>query len=287
MKYHVRYDKKLGFRHLFPIPSKKELVEYYEKEFYSADYGRVNDSSREIQKRDEDFYRLQYADILETIRQEAPGRKILDIGCGYGNFIKFCNERGFKASGFDPSGDAVRHAQDQKLDVFQGEIEDLYSLVKEKYDAVVLLNVLEHVREPLKVLNDIKQFVLKKNGILVVRAPNEFNPWQLAAQKKYKLDSWWISPPQHINYFSISDLEKILQGCGFKILVKESTFPLELFILMGEQYVGHPEIGRKIHQKRILFEKNLSEYDNNLKRSFFRNLAEAGLGREVTFFVKK
>lgn len=287
-KYEIKYDDKYGYRHLFPIPSRDELEQYYEKEFYGANYDKqVNDSSKKVQEEESEFIAMQYEDIIEIAKQVAPGNKIIDIGCGQGNFLKFCQDRGFEVFGLDPSPEAVKNALSLGVPAVKSDIKDLKNNVSKKYDVAALLNVLEHLRQPAEVLKDIKENILNDNGLLIVKVPNEFNKLQVIASQEYNLKSWWVSAPQHINYFTIPDLVNLINNHGFEVFLKEASFPLEMFILMGEQYVGNPKLGKAIHEKRVLFEKTLEKYDNNYKRELYRKFAEIGLGREVTVYARK
>jgi len=287
-KYQIKLDKKYNYYHIFPVPAKKELDEYYEREFYNKNYSKqINDSSRKVQQKEEEFINMQYDDILEIIKERAPGKKIIDIGCGYGNFMKFCQKRGFQTFGLDPSDDAVDYAKQNGLKAEKTDIENFKGLVKEKYHTAVMLNVFEHLRKPYKILEDIRDNILVKRGLLIIRAPNEFNKLQLIANEKYNLKKWWVAIPQHINYFTIEHLEGLIKRHGFEVFLKESTFPLEMFILFGDQYVGNAKLGKMVHEKRVLLEKTLKKYDNNYKRQMYQKFAEIGLGREVVIYARK
>lgn len=287
-KYEIKLDKKYGYYRLFPLPTKEELKEYYKKEFYGKKYNKqINDSSRKNQEEELEFLNMQYGDILDIIKEEAPGKKIFDIGCGYGNFLKFCQERGFEVLGIDSASNAIKCAKARGINVFEAEVEDIKHVTKEKYQAVVMLNVLEHLREPYKVLTYIKDHILQRGGLLVIRVPNDFNMFQLIANQEYNLNYWWVSPPQHINYFTVNHLEQLVKKCGYEVFLKESTFPLEMFILFGEQYVGNPKIGKNIHKKRVFFEKTLQKYNNTYKRKIFQIFAKKELGREIILYSRK
>ncbi len=287
-KYEIRLDPEHGYYHLYPVPSREALKEYYEKEFYSATYNKqINDSSKEVQEEQAEFFDLQHEDIMQVIEAEAPGKRLIDIGCGYGAFMRNSKERGYTVFGLDPSSDAVSHAKSLGLDVVQADMEDLKDSVKEKYDAAVMLNVFEHLREPYQTLKDIRDGVLSDNGVLVIRVPNEFNVLQTIANKVYDLKQWWVSAPQHINYFTVPHLTNLLEQNGFSVFLKEATFPLEMFLLFGDKYVGDPRVGKSIHNKRVLFDKTLTEHDNGFKRKWYRALAELGIGREIVVYAKK
>jgi hypothetical protein len=66
------------------------------------------------------------------------------------------------------------------------------------------------------------------------------------------------------------------------VVLLESTFPIDLFLLMGDNYVGDDALGRACHGRRMLLEQRLFDAGaNETKRKLYRAFAEAGLGREV------
>jgi hypothetical protein len=80
----------------------------------------------------------------------------------------------------------------------------------------------------------------------------------------------------------------LLKRIGFKIIIKEATFPLEIFLLMGQDYIKNPKIGKKIHLERIQFEKNFEKRkEGQLKRKIYQKLAEIGIGRTAIIYAKK
>ena len=111
-KYKVKFDDQKGYCRLFPIPTKKEVNDYYTQEFYDSSYTKqVNDSSKEVVKRDQQFFDLQHQDMLAIITKHAPGKTILDIGCGYGAFLEYANQHKFNVTGFDPVPQAVKYVK--------------------------------------------------------------------------------------------------------------------------------------------------------------------------------
>jgi len=288
--YEIKLDEREGYCRLFPLPSEEELREFYRREFYKKNYdGQKNDSASEVREEEEKLFRdLRFEDIIETIEEEIKEKKIIDIGCGYGNFLSFCHERKYAVTGIEPGQQAVDYIRKRySFKVIQSGIEDINEKVSEKFPAAALLDVLEHLREPAKVLTGIRDNILEDRGVLVVRTPNEFNPLQLIADKEYKLNHWWVSCPDHVNYFTVNHLEKLVEKCGFEVFLKESSFPLEMFLLFGDQYVGDTRLGREVHNKRVRLEKTLKKYDNNFKRKLFRSFADLGIGREITIYARK
>jgi hypothetical protein len=68
----------------------------------------------------------------------------------------------------------------------------------------------------------------------------------------------------------------------------EATFPMDMFLVMGENYVGNREVGRACHARRVAFELNLRRTGHTAAlRTMYRALAEAGLGRTVVALAQK
>jgi hypothetical protein len=92
--------------------------------------------------------------------------------------------------------------------------------------------------------------------------------------------------PNHINYFSVSSISHLLDICGYDVKYCEASFPLEIFLLMGDVYVGDSELGNKCHQKRIQFEYLMKKHGKTEKLSlFYQALAELNLGRQVIVYA--
>ena len=177
--------------------------------------------------------------------------------------------------------EAASHCGQLGLDVSVGSFEQLNYLEK-NFEVVTLLNVLEHLAEPEAILKSIKDNLLVKGGILIVDVPNEFNTLQLAGQKTHQLNEWWICPPNHLNYFSPSSLNECLVCSGYQVLDTISSFPLEIFLLFGDNYVAEPELGRQVHEKRMEFERNFrASLGSEALMQLYRGFASNGIGRQV------
>ena len=276
---------KSGYYKVTPTPSDEEIENFYKNEFYSSQYSGLNDSASETIKKDLEFYNNHYQDIADLIskfsQKNLQELSLLDIGCGWGDAISYWSSKGINCSGFDPAEEAATHCAKIGLNVTVGSFEQLNAFDK-KFEVVTLLNVLEHLAEPETTLKSIKDNLLVKGGILVVDVPNEFNTLQLAGQKTHQLRDWWICPPNHLNYFSPESLNKCLTYAGYNVLDTVSSFPLEIFLLFGDNYVDHPELGRKAHEKRMEFEKNFRKsLGNEALMELYRGFASNGLGRQI------
>jgi len=288
-KYKVLRDAVYNFLRVDPLPTQEEVERFYQEEFYSSEYKSFNDSSLEIQKEDEEFFQSRWESICERCQSyfgRIEGLSLFDVGFGFAQALLYFREKGMSVSGLDPSPEGVDYARRQGLQVYQAGIEDFSCAGSARFDVVTLLNVLEHLRDPGRTLKSIKEQLLKPSGMLVIDVPNEFNDFQTIANAEYQLGEWWVCPPNHLNYFSVTSLKQFLNACGFDVIDCESSFPMELFLLIGDVYVGNGELGKVCHQKRVRFESLMRKYGKGKKLiEFYRALAELDLGRQVVCYA--
>ncbi len=288
--YSLEVNPEFKFLQIKPTPSSQEINNFYSQEFYSGEYKKFNDSSLEVQLEDREFYEGSWSDmqfhILNIMKRDPKDLKILDIGCGWAQALLFLKKSGFDCYGFDPSPEAVQYGLSKGLSLKCSGLESMNVFQDVKFDVVILKNVLEHLPNPIETLKEIHSCVLKKGGLIVIDVPNEFNAFQMAGRDLHNLSDWWVAPPAHLNYFNNDTLINTLEGTGYEMCLTESSFPLEMFLLFGDCYVGNGELGKQCHAKRVLFETNLRKlgYSDKL-RSFYQELAKLNLGRQVNAYA--
>jgi 2-polyprenyl-3-methyl-5-hydroxy-6-metoxy-1,4-benzoquinol methylase len=276
--------KSCGFKHIIPIPSFEELNEMYKSKYYE----KVDNFFNERFLEDKDWYDLVFKDRYDSFEKILGFRgNILDIGCGGGYFLLYGKNRGWATLGIDPSIQSINHCKSIGLDVIEGYFdENLSEKLANKFDVVHLSEVLEHVPDPENTIFSIKK-TLKPGGIVCIVVPNDYNPFQVSLIKACNFKPWWVAPPHHINYFDFSSLENLLEKVGFTVILKETSFPIDIFLLMGDDYVSNDNLGRICHTKRKTFEKNLALAGlNDLKRNIYKALANLNIGREVVIYAR-
>lgn len=278
--------KACGFAHIYPLPSKKRIKEFYRREFYEkAKPTYLSKTEKEL-----DYWRITFNDRLEIFTKYIKTnrkKRILDIGCSGGYLLAYFRKMGWDALGIEPSKKVADYAKAKGIDVINMPFEDTDTDTMGRFDAINMAFVLEHTLNPIEICKRC-YLLLRKGGIVCVEVPNDFNPFQMVVKGVLKKPSYWIAYPDHINYFNHMSLEKMMRRIGFKLLLEEGTFPMELFILMGDDYIENDRIGLRSHKKRMRFEKILYNSGfNNLKRSLYRSLAQHGIGRGIIqYFVK-
>ena len=147
--------------------------------------------------------------------------------------------------------------------------------------------VLEHVPNPLSVVRLARQ-LLSAKGLLCLNVPNDFTPFQQGARGALSLPEWWVAPPHHLNYFDFESLTRFLVRLGFAPAARTTSFPMEAFLMMGENYVADPGLGRACHNRRKKFDLAFEAAGlKEIRRAFYRALAETGLGREAVVIAVK
>jgi SAM-dependent methyltransferase len=188
--------------------------------------------------------------------------------------------------GVEPSRQAAAHARGLGVQVVEGFFNAESASGLGRFDVVHLNNVLEHVPNPLELIA-LARDLLGAGGLICVNVPNDFSGFQHAAQRHLNLSEWWVAPPHHLNYFTFDSLSGLLTRLGFSIAERSTSFPMELFLLMGLNYTADPTLGRSCHTQRKRFDMALAQSGfNETRRAFYRALAAAGLGREIVLIAR-
>jgi 2-polyprenyl-3-methyl-5-hydroxy-6-metoxy-1,4-benzoquinol methylase len=291
----VSVNARFGFRQLSPLPSGEQLKKFYQEEYYdlikegsrAPELQRLTSGGVEAQREREWLQRTLYQDVMDAITNYAPDGRVLDAGAGPGELVRFLQSNQIDSAGFDPSADAVALAKKQGLEVvchtFETYLDFHRAQAAPDFSAVVMLNVLEHVADPIGVVN-ICGALVQEGGLLIVRVPNDFTDIQEAARVKLGSPPWWIAFPDHINYFNVQSLKSLYEGLYFDVIDTLCDFPMEMFLLLGEDYVSNRELGPACHQKRVSFELSVPKA---LRQGLYRAFAAAGLGRDVLMIGRK
>jgi SAM-dependent methyltransferase len=219
-----------------PRPTPDEMSQHYPPEYES--YSTPDDTGNAS-------WLLQQAIQLglrkrgRFITRHKQSGRLLDIGCATGFFLNGMRAQGqWDLYGVEISPYAARVAQEKYgLNVRIGTLEDA-AFPDNFFDVVTLWDVLEHLHEPVKSLQEIHR-VLKPDGLLVFRVPN------LASLDARLFGPFWagLDPPRHLYVFSPRTVETLLHKTGFSSLEQSSasgnypTFLLSVrFWLNGREF---------------------------------------------------
>ncbi|HFS67095.1 MAG TPA: class I SAM-dependent methyltransferase [Flavobacteriia bacterium] len=215
-----------------PQPKESELAKYYE----SPEYISHTDSTKTLIDR-----------LYQTVKKYAIAKKVrlvkkyihdkndaislLDIGCGTGDFLKVCSDKGFKVSGVEPN-DKARNLALNKLNAILIE-NSIYEFSNtQKYDVITMWHVLEHVPDLNKNIIALKS-LLKPNGILIIAVPN----YKSFDANYYK--AFWAAydVPRHLWHFSKQSIEQLFSKINFKVSnILPMKFDSFYVSLLSEKY---------------------------------------------------
>ena len=162
--------------------------------------------------------------VINFLRNSKPG-KIIDIGCGLGWSLSCLNSKWDKY-GTDISKFALKNAT-KYCNTYNGDIEKLLkeNKIKKKFDYIIFSHVIEHLKNPIFVLNKLKN-ILKKNGTLLIETPN----FDSAAFRLFGYKFRLLNDPTHISLFTNESMIRALNDTGYKIkLIDYPYFNTEYF----------------------------------------------------------
>ena len=294
----VVLDPELGYRHLDPMPSDPAIEKFYESQYRdllnaggrAPELTRLVDGGPDADLEREWLTATLYADIviaLDGAPTTGRPRRSLDIGCGTGDVVRAVAAAGWDAVGIEPAEDfaEVGRAAGLRIETTTAGsyLERWRASGDAPFDGITFLNVLEHVPDPRGMVIDAGS-ALAPGGRLVVRVPNDFNPLQEVAIKHLGGPPWWISVPDHVNYFDHASIASLVEGTGLEVVDRLTDFPMELFLLMGDDYRADRAVGRASHHKRVRMEMAL---DPDLRRAMGRSWVALGLGRNAFVVARK
>ncbi len=169
-----------------------------------------------------------------------PGQSLLDVGCGNGIFLDFARHAGWQAQGIDFDAEAVACCIRKGLAVQKGGIEILADQ-KECFDWITLSHVIEHVHNPVGLLQACHH-LLKPGGGLWIETPN------LDAQGHRDFGPAWhaLDSPRHLILFTRTSLIEALRAVGFQDIADAPFRPLYKDLSHKSQAIAE---GRDPYQK--------------------------------------
>ena len=168
-------------------------------------YENLEDPSYEANRKER---LLQAKKIVAIIKKYKTTGRLLDIGAGSGIFVEEAISGGFMASGVEPSAWLQKKAIEHSLPVTLGTFPN--HVCAGPYDVITIIDVIEHVNDPVELLKESYK-ALHKGGVIVVVTPDVSS--LVARVLKYK---WWHFRIAHIGYFNKNTLHKALTKAGFK-----------------------------------------------------------------------
>jgi SAM-dependent methyltransferase len=188
---------------------------------------------------------------LEIVRRDVPldGRRILDIGCGVGAFVRRLRELSPEVYGVDIDRERVTRGAQEVANLALAVGEHL-PFADETFDVVLLHEVLEHVTDDEATLRETRR-VLRPQGRVVIFCPNRLYPMEthgIFLGRRYVFGNIplvnWIPNPlrdrlvPHARAYTKAGLRRIYQRAGLRAVLHSYVYPGFDHIAGGRRAVG-------------------------------------------------
>lgn len=152
------------------------------------------------------FRKRQFTGFVE--KYSLKGKKIIEIGCGRGEYLSIMDQTGVKAYGLEQGKEAVRHCVDLGLNVSN-------RIMDGPFDAFYILSFLEHSPEPKVMLQEIRDDLVE-NAVGLVEVPN----FDMIIREKMFAE--FIG--DHLTYFTQETLRTALELNGFEVIEQSEVW---------------------------------------------------------------
>jgi cyclopropane fatty-acyl-phospholipid synthase-like methyltransferase len=184
-----RYNQLVYDNSLYEENNKREILDTYEyrKEKFGKD-------------------RLNY--IINKC-QFTPNKKLLDLGCGSGYFLKYLTEKNYKCKGLELTQYLVDICKEKNLNVSNSSLENEPNL---EYDIITMFDVLEHITTPIDFLKIANKKIVK-SGYILAFVPN-IHSFAFHFQKG---EQPLLAPYEHVIFYNLNSLNYLAEATGFTI----------------------------------------------------------------------
>lgn len=278
----------LGFLEIAEKPSADALRSYYAERYFQSNQGNYRSAYGPDERAYIETKVAQRARIVDELRGGHVG-SMLDVGCGEGFAMAQFQRGGWVVTGLDYSRAGVAAMNPQCLPALvTGDVETLLQQARDTgqtFDLIWLSNVLEHVRDPVGLMNQMHG-LLSDGGVLVIVVPNDFSAVQRQLLARGHVTAeFWVAPPDHLSYFDATTLCSLGAATNYRCQRVIADFPIDWFLYHpGSNYVADRLAGPPAHRARIDLENLIANKPIEQVNTFYEAMASLGLGRQITAF---
>lgn len=160
-------------------------------------------------------FRTTVQHLLRSVRRRG---SLLEFGCAYGYFLEEAAPFFQSVQGRELSADAVRRARARGLDVTEGIVD---GSIGGPFDAVVGLDVIEHVPDPDGTIRHLSQS-MAAGGVMILTTGDWASPLARLTGSRWRL----MTPPQHLSFFTPRSMRALLERAG--LVIEEISHPWKL-----------------------------------------------------------
>ena len=175
---------------------------------------------------------LQSRRLIRTIARHKPSGRLLDVGAGSGILVEEAQKAGFESDGVEPSTALQTRAVSLGLPVYGGVLP--HQATPGPYDVVTVVDVIEHVDDPVGLMRNVAD-TLADDGICLVVTPDVKSVAARIMGMK-----WWHFRIAHIGYFDKQTLSKCMSGAGLEVVEMRRPswyFPVSYLLVRLSTYL--------------------------------------------------
>lgn len=204
---------------VWPMPDGKTLKDLYDREawFEGGERGGYSDYDAQTEPS------LHLVEELLARFPEGPGElSVLDVGCGYATHLRLAADRGWNCFGIEPSAHARAVAQQRHGDRLT-VVEQAADLFPIQFDLILMLEVIEHLQDPYKLLFTLfGRGAIGPQTLVVISTPNARSTDAVADPAGWA----YRHPPSHLVFYSAKSLQVLLRRLLFKDVKIHGVVPL-------------------------------------------------------------
>lgn len=223
--------KDCGLLYTTPRPNKEEIGKYYKSDEY---YSHLENKEGFIPKVYEKVKSINLKNKYHIAAEETTKGKILDIGCGVGDFLHTMEQQGWDCTGVEPSEDAKAIARKRiKAQLLSSEEQE--NLSEGSFDVITMWHVLEHVDALRWQIQQLYR-LCKPGGRIVIALPN----YKSYDGQYYKAEWAAYDVPRHLNHFDQKTLINLFEENEMKHVKTKKLYWDAFYIsYMSEKYRHH------------------------------------------------
>ena len=223
--------KDCGLLYTTPRPNKEEIGRYYKSNEY---YSHQENKEGFIPKVYEKVKSINLKNKYHIAAEKTTKGKILDIGCGVGDFLHTMEQQGWDCTGVEPSEDAKAIAKKRiKAQLLSSEEQE--NLPEGSFDIITMWHVLEHVDALRWQIQQLYR-LCKRGGRIVIALPN----YRSYDGQYYKAEWAAYDVPRHLNHFDQKTLINLFEENEMKHVKTKKLYWDAFYIsYMSEKYRQH------------------------------------------------
>ena len=197
--------------------------------------------------------------ILETLPRRGDGRTLLDVGCGEGYLGTILAARGYRVTGIER---ATAHPP-AGVELIQADLDQaLPDLAGRKFDHILCADILEHLRDPAALLEQLRSF-LSPSGVLIASLPNSGNFYFRlnVLMGRFPQHDRGLFDRTHLRFYVWRGWRELFHQGGFQILSTRSTaIPVGLTVPSSWEHSAPLRLAESVFYGLACIHKRLFAY---------------------------